>query len=138
MERSHPPMVVNVLAGVWLALAPFVLGYSWIDSARWNDVLVGVAVAALAVGRLRGLGAGACWAMAVLGFWQLLAPAMFGYRGFATANMNDVVMGGIIAAMAIWSAYALPYHGRPYGPEFTSAEPSDDDLPPGDRRGDGL
>ena len=137
MERPHTPMIVNVLAGVWLALAPFVLGYAWIDSARWNDVGVGVAVAALAVGRLRHLGTWACWAMVVLGFWQLLAPMMFGYRGFATANVNDVVMGVIIAAMAIWSAYALPSHERPYGPEFTSAEPSDDDLPPGDRRNGG-
>lgn len=40
--------VVNVLAGAWLAIAPWMLGYES-DAARWNSVLVGVIVVALGV-----------------------------------------------------------------------------------------
>jgi len=39
---------VTVALGVWLIIAPFVLGYSNIIVALWNDVIVGVLVAVLA------------------------------------------------------------------------------------------
>jgi len=35
---------LNVLAGVWLILAPFVLGFSNSASALWNSVIVGAVV----------------------------------------------------------------------------------------------
>ncbi len=38
---------LNALVGVWLVAAPFVLGYTGVASALWNDVLVGIAVAVL-------------------------------------------------------------------------------------------
>jgi hypothetical protein len=41
---------LNVLAGAWLVIAPWVLGY-WTSDPRWNDVC-GAAVALLAVIRL--------------------------------------------------------------------------------------
>lgn len=48
---------INVLAGIWLIIAPFVLGYSVVTAALWNDIIVGIVVvvlagwAALTVGR---------------------------------------------------------------------------------------
>ena len=38
----------NVVLGLWLVAAPFVLGYSGFARPRWNDVLVGLIVATLA------------------------------------------------------------------------------------------
>jgi len=43
--------------GVWLIIAPFLLGYSALAAALWNDIIVGIVVvvlagwAALAMGR---------------------------------------------------------------------------------------
>ncbi len=39
---------VNALVGLWLIAAPFVLGYTGVVAALWNDVLVGIVVAVLA------------------------------------------------------------------------------------------
>lgn len=39
---------VNVVAGVWLVAAPFVLGYSRESLALWNGVVVGIVIAVLA------------------------------------------------------------------------------------------
>jgi len=35
---------INIIAGVWLIIAPFVLGYSTNQSALVNDIVVGVVV----------------------------------------------------------------------------------------------
>lgn len=39
---------INTAAGAWLIIAPFILGYSSIVAAMWNDVIVGIAVVVLA------------------------------------------------------------------------------------------
>jgi len=33
---------VCIIAGIWLILAPFVLGYSANVSALWNEIIIGV------------------------------------------------------------------------------------------------
>ncbi len=38
---------VNVALGIWLIISPWVLGYSVVASALWNDVIVGVLVIVL-------------------------------------------------------------------------------------------
>jgi hypothetical protein len=38
----------NVALGVWLVAAPFILGYSGVAAALWNDLIVGLLVAILA------------------------------------------------------------------------------------------
>lgn len=37
---------INVLIGLWLIIAPFVLGYNGLTAAFWNSIVVGVIVAA--------------------------------------------------------------------------------------------
>ncbi len=39
---------INAVLGLWLIIAPFVLTYSSVASAMWNDIIVGVIVAILA------------------------------------------------------------------------------------------
>lgn len=47
---------INVLLGVWLVVSPWVLGIAS-AAARWNFVVVGALVVALAVYELREMGA---------------------------------------------------------------------------------
>ena len=35
----------NVILGIWLICAPFILGYSSSAGALWNDILLGILVA---------------------------------------------------------------------------------------------
>ena len=41
-------MKTDILFGIWLILAPFILGYASLQVAMWNDILLGVLVLALA------------------------------------------------------------------------------------------
>ncbi|MCL4299135.1 MAG: SPW repeat protein [Anaerolineae bacterium] len=43
-------------AGVWLVVSPFVLGYSTVSAALWNDLIVGAVVIVLAAWGAAGLG----------------------------------------------------------------------------------
>jgi hypothetical protein len=40
---------INAIIGVWLIVAPFVLGYSALTTALWNDIIVGAVVLVLGV-----------------------------------------------------------------------------------------
>lgn len=33
-----------IVAGIWLILAPFALGYSTVAAALWNDIILGLIV----------------------------------------------------------------------------------------------
>lgn len=84
--------LTNMLAGLWLIAAPWVLGHAS-SLARWNDVLIGAmivvfAALGLARGRFRHLNT-------VLGAWLVLAPAVFGVTSRAGV-VSDVITGILV------------------------------------------
>jgi VIT1/CCC1 family predicted Fe2+/Mn2+ transporter len=101
---------LNVLLGLWLLVAPFLLGYAEVGAAMWNDVIVGGLVLALAGIRVwkpaqnRWLS----WTNLLLGVWLLAAPFILTYSGVAAAMWNDVIVGIGIAVLGAWSAVATP------------------------------
>ncbi|MGE5219972.1 MAG: SPW repeat protein [Chloroflexota bacterium] len=40
---------INFVLGLWLVVAPFALRYNMVPTATWNNVIVGIAVAALSI-----------------------------------------------------------------------------------------
>ncbi len=43
------PAWINVILGVWLIAAPFVLNYTDVTSAKLNDIIIGFAVSLTAL-----------------------------------------------------------------------------------------
>ena len=39
---------INTVLGIWLIVAPFILSYTGVTAALWNDIIVGIVVAVLA------------------------------------------------------------------------------------------
>lgn len=37
-----------VVLGIWLIVSPFILGYSNVANALWNNIVIGIAVAVIA------------------------------------------------------------------------------------------
>lgn len=118
---------INIVAGLWLIIAPFVLGYEGIQAALWNDVLVGIIVAAFAVARVARplMNPSLSWLNALLGLWLIVAPFVLGYGGAIegealaaegavggaqTALWNDIIVGVIVLVLGAWSA--LSARGR--------------------------
>lgn len=105
---------INVLAGIWLILAPFALAYSDVEAALWNDIIIGVAIFVLALVRVGNplQYEAVSWTNFILGAWLILAPFALAYTRVAAALWNDIIVGIIVLSLAAWSAVA----SRQYGP----------------------
>jgi hypothetical protein len=101
--------VVSLLAGVWLVLAPSVLGYGdALADGRWNDTVVGVAIGLVALVRIASPTATAAASLVnvVLGAWLVAAPFVIGYGdviGAGRATWNDIAVGIVVAVFALAS-----------------------------------
>lgn len=96
---------LNVLAGIWLIIAPWVLGYSRSDP-RWNDVVFGIIVAVLALIRVSGAyrAEWLSWINALIGIWLFVAA--FTIDQTRVAAWNDIILGIIVFLLAVGSAEA--------------------------------
>ena len=96
---------VNLLAGIWLIIAPFVLGYSGGDP-YWNDIAFGAIIALLALARVSGAYASSwmSWLNALIGVWIFIAA--FWLDASATAGINDVILGIVVFVLGVASATA--------------------------------
>lgn len=106
---------IDILAGLWLVMAPFVLGYATVTNALWNDVIMGIAIVLLAGSREFGEGyrvAWPSWIAALIGLWLIIAPFALGYSFITNAVWNDVIIGIAVAFLATWSALSTPREDR--------------------------
>ena len=105
----------NAEIGLWVVLAPFVLGYSIIQTPLWNDIVCGVLIAILGIIRFGSPAttAWASWTNAGIGAWLVIAPfVLAGY--VVSATWNDVVCGALVVILGIASALATSRVGTRY------------------------
>lgn len=97
---------INALAGLWLILAPFILGYSGTAASR-NDITIGIIVGIIALVRffMPTSMTWLSWVNAILGLWLIVAPFFMG-TGTTASIWNDVIVGIVIVASSIWSTSA--------------------------------
>jgi SPW repeat len=96
---------LNVLAGIWLIIAPWWLGYTSGDP-KWNDVVFGIVVAVLAAVRAGGAFRAAELSVlnALVGVWLFVAAFTIDASGAAQAN--DIILGVIVFVLSLGSAMA--------------------------------
>lgn len=107
LQRARWSSAVNVLAGLWLILAPFVLNFTRSSAATYNSVIVGVAVLVMAAIRAFNpdVREGLSWANLILGLWMIVSPYVLGYANVNNAQTNSLITGAIILILAAFSAY---------------------------------
>jgi SPW repeat-containing protein len=107
MERLKHIVQINILLGVWLIVAPFVMGYSSSTLELANDVAIGVVFIGCSWWILAGLtGQIACSALEFVGgLWLVATPFYFHYEKMSRVYANNVVIGvlaAMLAASATW------------------------------------
>lgn len=105
---------LNLITGIWLIIAPFALGY-FNPTARTNDIWLGIIVGILAVIRLVTRAVWASWLNALAGVWLIVAPFVLHYSGTASI-WNDVILGILVAAFALWSSGTSVASSHGHGP----------------------
>jgi uncharacterized membrane protein HdeD (DUF308 family) len=96
-----------VLDGILLILAPFGLGFASSNVAMSNDVILGIAIAVIALITYFWVDARHVWLSwlnALLGLWVLVSPWVLSYVGQATALWTAIVLGIIAIVLGVWAA----------------------------------
>lgn len=95
----------TLFAGIWFAIAPWMLGHG--DVSRvvlYNAVIVGGAIALFSAGALAKPQAWEEVVDFVIGLWAIASPWVLGYSGLRDLTVNAVLVGLIVAVLALWTA----------------------------------
>jgi SPW repeat len=95
---------INIVLGIWVIISPFVVQFTRFPAAMWNNVIVGIVIAALAIIRTSvPRQTGWSWANVILGIWMIISP--FALGAMTTAILwNNIILGIVIALIATGSA----------------------------------
>ena len=100
---------LTFMAGLYLAISPWVVGFNHITTLTVNNLIVGIALALLAFGFASAYGRthGITWVAPLLGVWTIIAP--WGVNGgvASTASIVSNVVIGIIAVLLGAGAMSL-------------------------------
>jgi hypothetical protein len=99
---------LDVLAGAWLVISPFVLAFSSMNGARVNNIALGIVIGLISLFRVFNprVGSGLSWLNALFGIWVVVSPWVVGFSRTQTAMVNNVVTGAVVVVLAVWSALA--------------------------------
>jgi hypothetical protein len=97
---------LNVVAGIWLIISPWVLGYGHGD-AKWNPVVFGAIAAAIGLIRVIGGCASAPLGLvnAVIGVWIFVSG--FWLATTNAAQWNSWILGAIVFVLGLVSASSM-------------------------------
>lgn len=114
-DQARTASSINVVAGLWLIAAPFVLHYASAAN-KWQEVMFGIVIALLGLIRLDAPRmAWPSWINALIGIWLIVAPWIIS-NTTTSARWNEVIVGSIVAFLA-WVSAAITvsmHHHRPH------------------------
>ncbi|HEU5027618.1 MAG TPA: SPW repeat protein [Spirillospora sp.] len=97
------------LTGLYLAASPWIVGFTGHGGLTVNDLIMGVALALLAIGFASAYGRthGMTWIAPVIGIWTIIAPwVVAGDQATTSTIWSNVVAGAVaivfgVAAMSV-------------------------------------
>jgi len=101
---------LNVIAGIWLIISPFVVGFSDLFNPMWNNIIVGIAVLILAGIRAADPARNVVlsWINFLLGIWLIISPFAFQVSASPRILWNNIILGIIVGLLGMWSALSVP------------------------------
>jgi hypothetical protein len=112
IRDRNPADVVNILAGLGLALSPWFLEFTTATAAALNAWIVGAAIALIALSALCSYHRTEEWVNGLLGLWAVIAPWVLGFSELGPVMSVHVVLGllvAIVAAALLWSDDHRPH-----------------------------
>jgi hypothetical protein len=91
---------VSFALGLWLAVSPWALGYSQLETATANAAFIGLALALGCHFEVSFDEMSAEWFNLAAGLWLVLAPFALGYSGEGVVAINSIAVGACVAALA--------------------------------------
>ncbi|MFN3746639.1 MAG: SPW repeat protein [Hyphomicrobiaceae bacterium] len=101
----------SLALGIWLILSPWALAYAGETTAAWNAYIVGAIIAVAAFAALIAFQKWEEWVNAGLAAWLIVSPFVLGFSGLTYALWNQIIVGLLVGALAIWAAMATSHSG---------------------------
>ena len=120
LKLKHWQDPVNAVLGIWLVLSPWILGFQAEQTPMMNAVIVGVALAAAALGAVFVPRAWEEWTEVVLGLWLVVSPWVLGFASNTVAVRNAVVAGVAITVLALWTLATDKDYGASWARDRTA------------------
>jgi len=110
---------VMLALAAWLFLSPWILGFTvgvanqgeavaaGFSAAAWNAWVLGIVIAALALWAAFQFAEWHDWANGILGVWLIVSPWILGFAAMTAAVWNHVIVGLLIAALALWEVWEV-------------------------------
>jgi hypothetical protein len=98
----------NLVLGIWLAVSPWALGYAAEATPAWNAHIVGVIIAVAAFAALAAFQKWEEWVNTALAAWLIVSPFILGFSALSYALWNQIIVGVLVGALAIWAVVAAP------------------------------
>jgi len=105
---------VDMVLGAWLAMSPWILGFS--DShpaATRNALIVGIVVAALSALTFLAYSVIEEWVDVVLGAWLIVSPWVLSGSPNLAVVADFVIVGALVAGLSGYEIWASR-HGHPH------------------------
>jgi hypothetical protein len=93
-----------LLAGVYLAISPWVVGFTNLSTITLNNLVTGLAVGLLALGFAAAFGRthGLSWVVPLIGVWTIVSPwAVSGNVDITRVVINNVITGAVITLLGL-------------------------------------
>jgi hypothetical protein len=105
---AHVTFGLALLAGLYVAVSPWIVGFSGTSALGTSDLIVGIAVAFLAYGFATTLDRahGMTWTLPVLGLWVVVSPWVVSGAAPTTSMIwSNVVAGALLTFLGLNATY---------------------------------
>lgn len=95
---------LTLLSGIYLAISPWIVGFTNLSSITMNNLITGLAVSALALGFSSAFGRthGIAWVSPIIGLWTIIAPWVISGNAATTRTIwNNVLVGALILILGL-------------------------------------
>ena len=89
--------------GLWLAISPWVLGFSDEPAATANAAVVGIVLAVVSLFEVGIAEVAGEWLNVAAGLWLVVSPFVLGFGASRLAAFNAVVIGILVMLSAAWA-----------------------------------
>jgi len=112
---AHFAFGLALLAGLYVAVSPWIVGFSHAKGLSQSDLIVGIAAAIMSYGFATALDRthGLTWTLPVLGLWVIVSPwILHGHAVSAGMAWSHVLAGLVLACMGLFASYyGMRSHG---------------------------
>jgi hypothetical protein len=101
---------VNLIAGILLFIAPWVLLYNGDPTAAWDSWILGALIAIFAfIGLLsKTVGDWSQWIVGICGVLAFISPWVLGFASNGSAFWSCLILGGVAAIVAAIGIFVRP------------------------------